>query len=240
MAQPQRTPNSLVFGVPVGAITSSMPRFNWSPAQDQAFRHHVMRHPRDADKYLNLNILLRNLDLHGYTNNIRTADGNGAYNLIVSKVKSKIRKTRNEYLRRANQNNNFVAANQGLLAMAINNLNNPIQPPVLPPMPALPLGHPGQHNQQQQNQQQQNQQQQNQQQQNQQQQNQQQQNQQQQQQPGGQLNQQQQQQQPPHHVGVNVHIVPHPHVPPPPLPLPPPAPPGLPQPPPPPPPPPAH
>ncbi|KAI1277920.1 hypothetical protein F5Y07DRAFT_407108 [Xylaria sp. FL0933] len=96
MAEPQRTPDSRIFGVRARDITSRVPRFNFLPSAQVAIMDHVRNHQAPGTLYNDINELLVRLDLNGFEN-ITNAEGKNVHNIIVRKVKSKISSARLSY-----------------------------------------------------------------------------------------------------------------------------------------------
>ncbi|KAI0424090.1 hypothetical protein F5Y09DRAFT_353850 [Xylaria sp. FL1042] len=93
MAQVQRTPDSLIFGVEAKDVTSRTPRFNFLPSAQIDIITHVREHWAFHTRFDDLDQLLVRLDLHGYEN-ITNAQGQCVHDIIMKKVKAKITSTR--------------------------------------------------------------------------------------------------------------------------------------------------
>ncbi|KAI0457589.1 hypothetical protein F5B21DRAFT_85312 [Xylaria acuta] len=89
--QPQRTENSLVFGIPARLCTSVDPRFVWSDAQIHVMVNWIRANPR---RFGNLETLLEALDLHGFGPDILDLNGQPIGAMIQKKVKNKVGKLR--------------------------------------------------------------------------------------------------------------------------------------------------
>lgn len=135
MAQPLRTADSLIFGVRARDTTSQVPRFRWSVTERNYITAHVMAHQSPPAKYNDLDVLLRDLDLHGYEA-VTNSEGANVHDMIVRKVKSEILKLRSEL----NLPNKVGGALRAPSRQPSQQYPLPphllpvIQPPALPPM----------------------------------------------------------------------------------------------------------
>jgi hypothetical protein len=128
----RRTGDSLIFGVPARETTSKMPKFDWTPAQLALFRAHIRAHPRENDKYYDLEELLQGLDLDGYDNHIRNREGYSVRTMIYKKVKSKLSRMRKEQpglVQQGQQAAPAMPVHQQLLNEQQALLQQPPQPP---------------------------------------------------------------------------------------------------------------
>ncbi|KAI0424021.1 hypothetical protein F5Y09DRAFT_354064 [Xylaria sp. FL1042] len=93
MANPQRTPDSLIFEV----ATSRSPLFRWNTGQEEAFTAHALSNRLALDKFEKIPQLLQRVGLDGFEGTgIRNAEGEGVYGMILRKVKTKIEAKRKE------------------------------------------------------------------------------------------------------------------------------------------------
>ncbi|KAI1260572.1 hypothetical protein F5Y18DRAFT_432129 [Xylariaceae sp. FL1019] len=90
-----RTKNSLVRGVRAYDITTSHPRFNWSPQEEQIFLKYIRRHP-DGMPAPALERLLDELDLDGYEP-LLTKEQKKVSKIIKDKVRTKLARMRSQY-----------------------------------------------------------------------------------------------------------------------------------------------
>ncbi|KAI0813845.1 hypothetical protein GGR55DRAFT_676774 [Xylaria sp. FL0064] len=97
MAEPQRTPDSRIFGVRARDVTSRVPRFNFLPSAQVAIMDHVRNRQAPGTQYDDINELLVRLDLNGFEN-ITNVEGKNVHDIIVRTVKSKIRSARLSYV----------------------------------------------------------------------------------------------------------------------------------------------
>ncbi|KAI0145570.1 hypothetical protein GGR57DRAFT_479935 [Xylariaceae sp. FL1272] len=91
----RRTKNSLVRGVRAYDITTSHPRFNWSPQENQIFLKYIRRHP-DGMPAPALERLVQELELDGYEL-IFTREPKNVSRIIKDKVRAKLARTRSQY-----------------------------------------------------------------------------------------------------------------------------------------------
>ncbi|KAI1115326.1 hypothetical protein F5Y14DRAFT_133008 [Nemania sp. NC0429] len=95
----QRTDNSLIFGRPAWQTASRQRLFNWNKRQIFEILTHIREHPYPEEKYKDLDVLLKRLDLDGYGPEIKTLDGEMVSAMINRKVKWKIHDLRKQLMR---------------------------------------------------------------------------------------------------------------------------------------------